>query len=669
MSFALLVVLKSILILACAALAAAAWRRGSASTRHAIWALAIVGVLALPVASTLLPKLELSVVRNAPFHKGGAPERINRPFQSEGGVVSPGRRCGVSDHPVCAESEATQHFLNGAVTPPLPGGQFIWALGVLLMLTRFAFANRTAHHIVQESVDVENAEWLELAGEISGRLSIRKPVRLVFHNHDIPPMTWGLFRHVVILPAGAKLWTPARRRLVLTHELTHVQRNDGLMQLFVQLACSVYWFNPVIWYAAHRIRLERERACDDQVINDGTAPEDYAGHLVEIARALSRNGALTVAAISMAQPSQLETRVRSILDRRTSRRRLSRLALVPLLASIALLTCTIAAVRITATTLPLPPVLPAPKTTPLAVPPQRIRIGDTGTVTGVTPPKVVSSAQPPYTPEAYSRRIEGTVTIEASVDTQGTVTILRTLKGLGYGLDENAARALGSWKFVPALRNGVPVDAITQVEVDFRLANDQSMNATLRGTVIAAGVDTRRIPGVAVTATNTETGVVAKVLTDESGTYEFASLKPGTYKVAAELAGFKPHAYNGVPLGTQMNVWLNFALEKLVDVNMSPAAGGPYRIGGDVRPPTVISRVEPQYSPEARAARYQGTVVVGATIGTDGIVQSISIVRSLGMGLDEAAVEALKQWKFSPALKNDTPVPVSLNIEVNFNLR
>ena len=97
--------------------------------------------------------------------------------------------------------------------------------------------------------------------------------------------------------------------------------------------------------------------------------------------------------------------------------------------------------------------------------------------------------------------------------------------------------------------------------------------------------------------------------------------------------------------------------------------GGPFHVGGGVTPPTVLQRVEPQYSEEARKARYQGTVVLEAIVRRDGTVDIQRIVRSLGFGLDENAIQALKQWRFRPGMRNGVPVDVSLNIEVNFNLR
>lgn len=99
------------------------------------------------------------------------------------------------------------------------------------------------------------------------------------------------------------------------------------------------------------------------------------------------------------------------------------------------------------------------------------------------------------------------------------------------------------------------------------------------------------------------------------------------------------------------------------------AGGGVYRVGGGITPPSVVHKVDPQYSEEARKAKYQGTVILEAIIRRDGTIQILRVIRSLGFGLDENAIAALQQWKFRPGTKNGEPVDVALNIEVNFNLR
>jgi TonB family protein len=96
--------------------------------------------------------------------------------------------------------------------------------------------------------------------------------------------------------------------------------------------------------------------------------------------------------------------------------------------------------------------------------------------------------------------------------------------------------------------------------------------------------------------------------------------------------------------------------------------GGAYRVGGGVSAPKALYAPDPEYSEEARKAKYQGTVVLWLVVSADGRPQQIRIQRALGMGLDEKAIEAVKLWKFDPARKDGQPVPVMINVEVNFRL-
>ena len=96
--------------------------------------------------------------------------------------------------------------------------------------------------------------------------------------------------------------------------------------------------------------------------------------------------------------------------------------------------------------------------------------------------------------------------------------------------------------------------------------------------------------------------------------------------------------------------------------------GGVYRIGGGVSAPTLLFKKEPEYSEEARKAKYQGTVVLYVEVDANGRATNIHVQRSLGLGLDEKAIEAVRQWKFKPGYKDGRPVTVAATIEVNFRL-
>src|SRR5437868_1971792 len=96
--------------------------------------------------------------------------------------------------------------------------------------------------------------------------------------------------------------------------------------------------------------------------------------------------------------------------------------------------------------------------------------------------------------------------------------------------------------------------------------------------------------------------------------------------------------------------------------------GGIYRVGGGVSAPRAIYQPDPEYSEEARKAKYQGTVILWMIVSADGRAREIRVLRSVGMGLDEKAIEAVKTWKFEPARKDGNPVAVQINVEVSFRL-
>jgi TonB family protein len=96
--------------------------------------------------------------------------------------------------------------------------------------------------------------------------------------------------------------------------------------------------------------------------------------------------------------------------------------------------------------------------------------------------------------------------------------------------------------------------------------------------------------------------------------------------------------------------------------------GGAFRVGGGVSQPAVVFKVDPEYSEEARKAKYSGTVLLQLVVDVDGKAKNIKVVKGVGLGLDEKAVEAVQKWKFTPGKKNGQAVPVYATVEVNFRL-
>jgi hypothetical protein len=142
----------------------------------------------------------------------------------------------------------------------------------------------------------------------------------MIHADKTLPVVWGIFRCRVLLPAAAPQWSGEQLRSVLLHELGHIQRRDTMAQLLAQIACALYWFNPLVWFAAWRLGVERERACDDLVLASGVRPSAYAGHLLEVVTGLSPARWMQSCGLAMARKSSLEGRLVAVLCENRNRR-------------------------------------------------------------------------------------------------------------------------------------------------------------------------------------------------------------------------------------------------------------------------------------------------------------------------------------------------------------
>ena len=188
----------------------------------------------------------------------------------------------------------------------------VWLGGVVWMLGRLLIGIASVRTMMKHGVPVMDDEWAELIDDARHTIGANPAGGIVVSASAAMPFTYGLFRPVIVLPAAAEEWSADRRRSVLLHELAHIRRRDLLTNAIVQLACVVYWFHPLVWLAARRVRIEAERACDALVVATGTRASDYAGDLLEIARTM-RSSATGAVALAMARRSDFEGRLLAIL--------------------------------------------------------------------------------------------------------------------------------------------------------------------------------------------------------------------------------------------------------------------------------------------------------------------------------------------------------------------
>ena len=283
-------------------------RRWPAATRHHLWTLTFVLLLALPALRQFGPSWNLPLLPNA-----------DRPSDAD-------RRIEVSDPLVQVESGLATRPLASQIVDASPGRWrsearlfrpwtrlvfVFWAVGCGVAFVSLGVGVRRFSKLVHAGRPVEDEAWLGQLDALRKRLSARAKVRLVLVEEAVTPMTGGVRRPVILLPSSATGWSEARRHAVLAHELVHVHRRDALRQLLGRAVLALFWFHPLSWAAAHVAAVRREEACDEEVLAVGARPSEYAGHLL----ALAENGALRRRALSlpMAQQSQLERRIRAIL--------------------------------------------------------------------------------------------------------------------------------------------------------------------------------------------------------------------------------------------------------------------------------------------------------------------------------------------------------------------
>lgn len=218
----------------------------------------------------------------------------------------------------------------------------LWVAGILAATLRPALGMLRLRRLTRWARPVLDDSWAVAMDDARRETGVKAGVRMLESSEVRSPMTFGLWRPVIVLPETARGWSAERRRVVLLHELVHVRRADWLFRMMALAACSLHWFNPLTWVAARHLAEEQESACDEAVVALGTRPSRYAGHLVEIARGLTARGA-PMPVLDMARPSRMETRVMNILSSPIHRSRRSLSVLV--LLALVVLVPVVAAVR------------------------------------------------------------------------------------------------------------------------------------------------------------------------------------------------------------------------------------------------------------------------------------------------------------------------------------
>ena len=551
---------SALLVVAC--IGALLLRKSSAAARHLLWTLAFAAVLTLPILSLALPALSLPVA--------DAPAFIFRTTANAGAQPIPA-------------AKPTRAVPGRLQTDPIDWRMallFFWVTGAGISFAQMLIGWLAIARLRREAFPLEVTPQAELL-ETTARTM---------------PMTCGSIRPAILLPSDAKNWNPERLRMVVLHEMAHVQRRDVATHLLARIALCLYWFNPLAWFAFREFVKERERAADDMVLSAGESGSSYATHLLEIARSMQSSPAWAWSAVTMASKSQLEGRLLAILDSNRNRHSPRRLGILAGAMAILILLVPVAAVHAQSDS-------------------SLMKAGDAARDQGK-----YAEAKALYTKAITTTSDPSEALINRGVVELNTKDYPAALSD--FELAQNESKARNGWALMwqaiaqQNLDNAPAALALYQKALD--AADPQSMAAAVIMELYASVLEQKGQPDDAV------------------------KLRKQSYEIRTTQAKL-PSA------STQGTVMV-------------------YRAGKDVKSPVLKAKVEPEYSAEARAAKYSGTVILKVEIGPDGDTRNVQVTRPLGLGLDEKAEQAVSQWKFQPGTKDGQPVTVAATIEVNFRL-
>jgi len=462
----------------------------------------------------------------------------------------------------------------------------------------------------------------------------------------------------VFLPRDAASWPAERRRAVLLHEMAHVHRGDAAAQLIARLALALYWWNPLEWIAWRELVKERERAADDFVLRAGIDAPEYASHLLEIARAMTTKINLS-GAVAMARRSQLEGRLMAILDSKRSRHAAGRRAMWMTALCAAAAMAPLAAVRAQEN-----PAIPADvDATIRAAQSQRDPAMLERVATAAETQRNVDLARKML--EA-ALQVRGDVSGKTSVEYGIGVLKLADFSKRQHGLNSETVR---DYSQAADLLQNRPEAAPALLNLGIAALEKKDLEGAASYFSRSQAADPKKA-GIAMTWLATVRDKQSKF--DEAEALFKSALAVEQENSLDEAITSARYARYLKQAGLTEQAAAYAARAQSASTHASPPPQGSsipaYRIGGAVKAPFVISKIEPEYSEEARLMQLAGTVVLRMTIGADGSAQDIQVMRSLGLGLDEKAIAAVSQWKFSPGTKDGQPVPVIATIEVNFRL-
>jgi bla regulator protein blaR1 len=444
---------QSTLFAVVAAILTLALRKNQARVRYYIWLAASLKFL---VPCSLLIGLGGHLARlpfwvNAQTGMYSTVRNLAQPFTF---VVTPGAVTGVFLFPLLAGT--------------------IWFCGFVVVLGLWSLRWRQVASVMREAIAVTQGREVDTLRHMERTEGALRPTTFLLSRDSLEPGIFGIFRPVLLWPEAISEQLPDKHlRAILTHEISHLRRRDNLAAAIHMAVEAIFWFHPLVWWLGTRLLEERERACDEAVLQKGHSPQIYAESILKTC-SFCIGSPLTC--ISGVTGGDLKLRIIRIMTpgsvEKLSRRRRLLLAGVGIAAVVAPVIFGLLNAPPLSAQSPHEPdgqqqardTVIHNRFTSFATSEQTYRVGGE-----VSAPKLIFAPDPVYSEEARRAKYQGVCVVALIVDARGKPQRIQVVRHLGMGLDKKAIEAVKQYRFTPGMLHGKPVAVQVNIEINFRL--------------------------------------------------------------------------------------------------------------------------------------------------------------------------------------------------------
>ncbi len=631
------IVVKSSAILCLTFTASLIAQRQSAALRHWIWTAGLLSALTLPLLGMILPAW-----------RPGVPQiSINTAASASGHETNSSAAFVAANRTLPFEFRIVRDHRPQPLTVLA-----IWSIGAALIAGLLFIEILKLMRLALRSGPVRHRTWLTLADNIRHAFQLRRPVKLLWNSKSSILGTWGTIRPRILLPSQSENWPVERMRAVLAHELSHVKRNDWLIQAVAESARVIYWFNPLFWLACSRLRRESEFACDDAVLRLGIDGPSYAEHVLDLVRTLNHTRRPGVAALAMAGTSNLERRMLAMLNPSINRRKVGKGIVAGIIFASFALTLPIAAMQYG-------------NAEPVVAKAVKMEAAErTASSVAVFSPfssetKLKSGARealaspPPEASTAVKTAQIGIVPL-----TEGIIT--GTVSDAKGGVLYHATITIRDLK--SGFTRTVLTNGLGKFTVDQLPPGDYTMTTSLQDFDTAIKEHIEVVAGQQTeVSSRLRLGVIVSTSVDISAQ---ASFRTGPRRAATTVS--EPLQYSA---RSETTISARLPIRSATVTPSANATRVPIRIGGDVQVGGLTtSAPKPVYPATAFQLGLEGTVVLSASVGIDGHIREIRVVSSTDPVFSDSALSAVQNWIYRPTLVDGVPVETLTSITANFNL-